>query len=371
MAVKHAATKSDGDVLNAAEWNADHLIDPLVVTGLLEVQAGNPTILSTFTDATYFLNLYAIDIVGNYLYLCSQMNDYFIVIDISNPASMHIEGKITDAQLDGPVDVFVRGTYAYVVCNPGNRVTIVDISNPALPSITGSVQDGTNLYHPQGIDVVGKYAYVSCYGCNRLTIVDISNPAAPSVTGTVQDGTKLNEAVQVRVLGDYAFVSCATGDRITSVDVSNKAAPAVLDTLTDAKLDWAEGLQIDKAHRIAYVAVYTNKFTVVDINDPKNMAIISSITDNTNLVTAGRLFLDELNKRAYVSCCGSTGPITVVDINNPRDPKIAATIFSSYLDGAGNPVVKGEYLFSAPYGPAPPYQGRVVALTLKGHLFFE
>ena len=137
---------------------------------------------------------------GAYAYVTAGQSDALVVVDISNPASPVIRGRVVSSSLlDHARDVAVSGSYAYVAGQYSNSLVVVDVSNPASPVIRGSVVSSSLMFYAVGVAVSGSYAYVAAHGSDALVVVDVSNPATPVIRGSVvssslMDGVRVTQS---------------------------------------------------------------------------------------------------------------------------------------------------------------------------------
>ena len=95
--------------------------------------------------------------------------------------------------------VAISGSYAYVAAEWSDALVVVDISNPASPVIRGRVVSSSLLDHAYGVAVSGSFAYVAAVESDALVVVDVSNPATPVIRGSVvssslMDGVRVTQS---------------------------------------------------------------------------------------------------------------------------------------------------------------------------------
>jgi len=120
------------------------------------------------------------------------------------------------------------------------------------------------------------------------SIWDISDPASPTNTATytpITKGPALGQKSSIK--NGYAFVPCYNDDTILVMDVSDPdtlGASQVIDEFAPgaASLDAPTQAIAHPTKDILWVSQYTgNKVHTIDISDPANLSIISTVT-NTN-----------------------------------------------------------------------------------------
>lgn len=141
---------------------------------------------------------------GNYAYVTSLTiyADYrFLVIDISDPASLVIVGTVYMS----PSEIFsvaLSGNYAYLGSTDySSGLQVIDISDHTSPVIVGAVVTPGNTYGEVALS--GDYAYVAGE-CGGLQVMDISDPPNPMIVGIVSTP---GVAKGVAISGNYAYVA--------------------------------------------------------------------------------------------------------------------------------------------------------------------
>jgi hypothetical protein len=154
----------------------------------------------------------SVDIVGSYAYVIKYSPTGLLVVDVADPESPLIVGNL-NMPGNSAKDICVVGNYAYLT-DPANSLEegdetyliVIDVSDPESPRIVGRV----SLSESAGrVDVAGNFAYVT-NGRSGLQVIDISNPESPLIVGSVGTPYPATNAFGVRVEGEYAYI--ANGD---------------------------------------------------------------------------------------------------------------------------------------------------------------
>jgi len=221
--------------------------------------------------------------------------------------------------------VHIDGDFAYVASGP-EGLHIVDVSNPGLPLIVGTANTvGSAIM----VDVAGDYAYVAD-GDIDLAVVDISNPTAPAVVGSVLIPAS---AFDVDAEGDYVFVAeCFVpgNSALTVVDVSDPTSPAIV-----ASTDFpGEAYRIQVRRNLAYVVGGDDDLQIFNVSDPLNPQPIGALavpeTPVGFAIDGDYLFM-------------GGGKFFTVDISDPTQPAVVSTVANG---GEGNNVdVVGDYAY--------------------------
>lgn len=304
-------------VVGAFDDNACTVIDVTVpaapaFSGVLE-GAGAPNFLDTPTGVA---------VSGNYAFVASTGDLVIPVINISNPLAPAIVGVIDSfghASAVAPFNVYISGNYLFINGGPSNRVAIWDISNPLAPVFVSSVVDAGgvlpyligntysriygNLWYvsgnagatglftlfnitnpaipvaiggyvqpmlrPYGFDVFGNYVIM---GINvGMVVINFTNPMIPVFSAPVLGAS----GVDIKVDGHHAYKLCDASLQV--FDLSFLPAPPVLVGEIPAP-GFNGGMKISIEGIYAYISERTsNRFTIVDINDPTNPTIVGSI----------------------------------------------------------------------------------------------
>ena len=301
-----------------------------------------------------------------------------------SPSPLLVGSVANSTSLSGAAFVVVSGNYAYTLAYYAGTVTVVDISNPTAPTVVGQSPYADSILSASDMVISGHYLYVVSQNRNgpqgsginddgtgnALTILDISNPTDPTIVGSVHDSNLLFGAHGVSVSGSYAYVAAqgclagqpcpnqSIGNSLVVVDVSNPANPQIVSSISNANLppQWSgtnalkHACSVTVSGNYAYVtASYAGRLTVIDISNPLQPTIAASIQSGS---VGSRLPLPVdvavSNGYAYVVNENGSGPFTVVDVRTPTSPKVTGSVSSSAdLDGAYRVVVRGSFAYVA------------------------
>lgn len=164
----------------------------------------------------------------------------------------------------------------------------------------------------------GNIAIVTSFG-SKIIAVDRSNPAALSIISelTSPEFTQPWRA-DIDKVNNIAFVCDRSANKVFSIDVSD---PSNMTIISSIAITGPYDIQLDLNNNVAYV-VTDGQDTMysIDISNPSSMVLLHSLTDSINLDYADRLQLDLTNNVAYtIGYRNFTSPyITSINISNPN-----------------------------------------------------
>lgn len=305
---------------------------------------------------------------GQYAYFANGSS--LLVVDVSDPCSLRLAGTCA---LPGTKHYFVAlaGNYAFVNdWSSIGGVCIVDITDPVNPAYLATIETHKATRH---LVVDGQYLYVGC-GESGMYVYDITDPlnalkigcfkTTGAVTATALHGENLfisdrpgnfrvvdvtdltkpprlcgtinlgSNSSRVTLAGDVAYV-LSSYNGISSVSISNPCSPALLDGLpVGSSLGYCLDVEGDRA----YYAQEDGTFSVIDVRDPSNMSVLSSIPTHDNA-----LWVVVDGNYAYVAC--ESGGVTVIDVSNSTLPVEVANFDT--IGSCQGIEVKDDYVFVA------------------------
>ena len=270
--------------------------------------------LDTVTDGTNMIDPVELVTDGTYAYVAALGSDSLVILDITIPTNVSIEGFLTGvANMDQPAGIVISGQYCFISATGSDSIVAFDIRDRTSPSVVDTLIDGTNLVGIKKIAINGTYIYATSPTNNRFTIVDVSDPTNMVVVSSIQDNTNLLAMQSIQVYGDSAFV---VGDDLLSVvDIETPTNPTILGTLSDAvNLDGAVDLKILNGRYALVVTSSGDSIVSVDISDLTSPTFSDSVVDATNLNNPNELVL--AGDLAYVSNT-TGGDIAIIDISDP------------------------------------------------------
>ncbi len=154
--------------------------------------------------------------------------------DPQNPAT--IAGTINFGPGNNATGVIVRNNLAFVTTDStvasAEDFFVIDVTNPASPIVVGKLNTGPGL---SGLTIASSYAYVGNTSINgQLQIIDISNIQAPVVKasyklpGTYTDNTTITNTITSKGHTVYLGTQKSQIQEFHIIDVSDAAAPREL-----------------------------------------------------------------------------------------------------------------------------------------------
>ena len=255
--------------------------------------------------------------------------------------NVHFEGmgNATLIELDGKTPVISSKnqggwTYSNIRTDSGG----IDV-NPAVSTETTNSMELIASIGESGIrgghDVVvnGDYAYVASYNGDALVIINISDPANPTLVSTLTDTghspfDRLDGAHDILYANGYVFITKMIDQYgIVSVDVSDPENPVIADCLIDnTHLTSCHALVMSADKNYLYVGAYASAsyFNIIDISDPTNMSIVSSLYNVGFDHLRGGV---EVGNYVYM-CAKLSNLIHSIDVSDKNNPVLVDSVAS-------------------------------------------
>ncbi len=310
-------------------------------------------------------------IKDNYLFIA----DYSSGLHVANINEPTTPIPVTTASLSSARDIVIQGDYAYVT--HWQSLSIFDISNPSSPVLKDTIQVTSS--QAEGITVLGDLAFVACFD-DGFSVIDVSNKNSISevyhaaagtdglgqvynmaavdlsgkitlfvtsnpltaiyeVTGPISSpslvnlSTSMSGADDVKVIGNYAYIT--SGWFLEVYDITNPNLPILEDSIWPDPSNPVEAL--DVANGRAYATIRDTGFCVIDVTDPKNIALVQSYA------TPGEARgITVFGNYAYLSDGFDYG-VNIFGIANPSSGILEDTYSS--LNGPTNIAVMRDHLF--------------------------
>ena len=322
--------------------------------GLVSINIADPTnltIVHKLADTTHFNGLQAVVLDGNHAYVTSEYTSGLVVIDITDPSNLTIAGSFVDTTLlSGVRGIDIVGDLAHL-CTQQGRFVIVNISDPRSPSLVGSMMPSASLADAFRTAVAGNYAYVTTYH-NSLAVVNITDLTDIVVITVVGNSTTMPVPVGLEIVGNYMYV--ATHHGIVLLDISDPSNPAIVNEgriahdVSDTDT-FAYGQDVAVVGNLLYMACqsgfYHRGLAVVDISTPSSLSEVAFFGENPNSFLEDAAGVKVAGNYAYV--VGDEGSFTVIDVSNPSQPRLISSIVDPRLDGAEGFAVAGDYAYVA------------------------
>lgn len=268
---------------------------------------------------------------NGYAYLPNRDGNSIAVIDVANPGKPQLTASIRSPQMLDMFGVDVEGDYLYAVSMSNNTLVIYNIANPTQPVFASALQIGGIGSYGQTPDVHARasyahtrlrkvhvqngYAYVTHNNEGRLYVVDVREPSRPAVTGSASTG---DGAFAVMVHGEIAYVAgCFPGQSVVAFDIRDKSNPRRLKKIKDEKsMRCTCDFQIAD-HYLFATGWSDNTLLVFNISDPTNFEL-ETVYRHDYIRGPSRLIVH--NQKAYIINTVNSS-MTVVDVADPRRPE--------------------------------------------------
>ena len=145
-----------------------------------------------------------------------------------------------------------------------------------------------------------------------------SVPPELELVGLLHDSDALNRAHDVEVQGDIAFVP-GKGGSLALIDIADPANPRLLSSINDAEL-------IEDAETVLplgdVLLLGSRDFHALDVSDPTAPQVLKTIRQRPGI--------DRINGMAkagdYVFTANKSGFVGVFDVSDPRDPQLIEAV---------------------------------------------
>jgi len=305
----------------------------------------NPSVVDTY-NTNGNGNAEDVFVVGSRAYLVTRSNtgaqSEFFIFDISDPENVSLLGSLDLGTRANAV--YVSGNYAYIATNSNSQeLMVVDITNPSSLSIDGSY-DAPSGANGEGIFVVGNKAYLVTRdsGSEEFYILDVSTPTLPILDRSLEIG---DDTWDVYVDGNYAYlVTSINTQELIVVDITagtlSKDATLNLTGNADAFNVFVDG---NKAYVVRdYNGLVNPEFQIVDISTPTSPTQQGGINLEDTAKGVYKLFGSDF---AFIGSDLNNQEFIVADVSDPNSPSIYSSID---LNTDANAVfVSGDYAYLA------------------------
>ncbi len=237
------------------------------------------------------------------------------LLDCSDPTSIV---NVSSVSILGGTDfIQVENSIVYSGSWMTNRVSIADFSLIFAPITLGTLTNLNGL--PSGIAVNGDYFYLTL-GNDSLYVVDQSDLYNPAIINKVNIGA----GYACEIIIDDTLIYAATANGLKVVDVSDPVNPTLISTIGSSYYE----ISIDTiGDRIFVSKGNSSGFDVFDISDPTNISIINS--GGNGYTGRGVAYYD--NKIYQATQNGVSNIVAVYNVSN-----IPATMIASHPIDAGS-----------------------------------
>lgn len=242
---------------------------------------------------------YALDEADD-LVLCVQ--DDLTVVDVSIPGDWRVSGECFIPGFG--TEMKIQGRYAYIAGTVG--LSVVNFRDPENPYCCATL---STIDPVEGIDVAGDRAYLATAG-GWFVVVDVQTPSSPVPIGSIDLGEcNMDVAVGEGVAYVTGYHRWYFPPSLFIIDLTD---PQALNILSDSPSGMGA---LEVAGNLVYTGwnVGYSGFSVVDVQDPYNPAILASYP-TTNLILDFELrgdFLYLADNRGGVQIFGARDPLAM------------------------------------------------------------
>jgi len=164
----------------------------------------------------------------------------------------------------------------------------------------------------QAYDCAVKEPFAFIAGHSTCRIVDIGDKTSPKVIRRRAIASSLLE-YNDNILYTLGDVGTTDGYHLTITDISDPWHPKILGKCRNVAgtLSGANDLIVSKG--FCYMTSYDNGLTIVDVSNPKQPSIVSTLG-----APEGTIFTGMAIKGNYLALATSSAGVTILDINNPQ-----------------------------------------------------
>lgn len=254
-------------------------------------------------------SLQGVAVRNNVAFVVSPNNNSVSAIDISDPTTPTVLDTHVGPTMSSPYGIAIDGSIAYVVCYSSDNIIAIDISDPSNMVEISSLQHYTYLNFATNLTISGTMAYVVCAGTYDIVEVDISDPSTMVLGRRLALGTS-SLSSDVVIDNGIAYVIGANSNSIVSIDLSSFT---VLQTLSDGNFSRCTSAAI-KGTVLFITSEWADRISSVDISDPSNMSIISTLLGVDTPTT-----IEILGDTAYIATTSYGSIALSIDISDPSN----------------------------------------------------
>jgi hypothetical protein len=259
------------------------------------------------------------------------------ILDVTNPAKPKAVSNVNTNSFTS--DLVVEDTLVYIVNwaaysreDSSRGLWVIDISNIYEPEILShfiGITNSSSSIIPNSVTKSGSLILITQARTETsndiMELIDVSNPSLPHSVGIFQSDTDPYDIIVKDTIGYLA-----TNDGLEILDISNPASPNMISSI----LNSARSV----TYQNPYIYSSTSTFYVINVDDPENPYIISSLQTHTS---SGDIDLFILEKYAY----WADRELGMIDISNPENP-LQITTFDGKDRGRGVAAKENKIFFA-------------------------
>lgn len=256
----------------------------------------------------------------------------------------YVARLVDHALLRGVEDVHLAGHLAYLPCREGQRLTVVSIEDAARPQVLGSFTH-PDLDQAAGFALDGRTAYVGSHRNHTLLVVDVSDPGNMALRGKVQLGPAdgPGSLYKVAYRDGHCYVAVQQVKRLYVVDVRDQARPVVVgDVQVTEDDDGPFSVHLRGQHALVGTVFgkATNRLAVVDISNPRDPRLVTSLRHPAISQATGQFLGDRL-----VTASWERNAVVVFNLEDPLRPEIEGVLLDERLGKPNRLAVAGHHAY--------------------------
>lgn len=233
---------------------------------------------------------------------------FLVLLFFSNLSFAQELEELSFYPINGSFGIASQGNHLYL--SNGDIINISDVFHPILTSQVSFSDLASSII------IEGDFAYFGTGMSNTVHIADMSNISFPLVVSS-HPFLQGNGVFGMDIKDDVLFLTLGLGGIVCSMDISDKNSPSVIQTMT---IPGGQCRDIVIKNEYAYAA-HAGGLKVIDISNPSNMQIISSIGNAYN----------SIDLEGDLLCLGKNGGgVDIYNISSPINPNPVISIPNSY-----------------------------------------
>ena len=287
-------------------------------------------------------------------------------LDLTDPSSISVVGGIThedsahlnDAWWDISIFKSDGRTYAAVILGFGGHIQILDLTDPSsivLAGSTASLNEDMYLISANSIATFESdgRTYAAISSDLSIQILDLTDPYNIIPTGNIKRYDEPSQIIGASSIATfesdghtYAAVGSNVDDAFQILDLIDPHDISVVSSITDNDdlyLNGVSDIDIFESDGRTYAAVVSpddDGIQILDLTDPHNVTPAESITDSDDLYLGGVIQIDifESDDRTYAAATSVVDEgVQILDLTDPHDVSVVSSITDNddiYLDHA-------------------------------------
>lgn len=224
-------------------------------------------------------------------------------------------------------------------------VAALDVSDPSSPVELSSYADAS-VGGTIRVDLTSEVAYVVRNSSNRITAIDVSDPSNLSRLGFYANNTtlRLPDVVEIDTANQVAFVAGGDDDVIswlTAIDISDPTNMTEISTQTQAPVDGANDIFLDRDAKTLYVAWNgeANRDSYLDAWDVNDVSTLTKVlrfeVGGLSTLDLNSIVVDERSKTLFGIRNDTTRPLISYDVSDLSNVSVVDSVATNTVTGRG------------------------------------